>query len=319
MLLVMPVVYLFSPTSAFAQVEALYLPQEGRTNTKDDQPFFLKLFNELELRQSFGSVEMKREPVRFQFTLPDDHENSFLIDGALGIPFFDAALTRGLQMTGKLIGEYHRNTLLDEEQYTWQAGFSTAIRTKIHKNSAKTRYSQFIFSPTIKYSRNVLDTISSLLFTLDIMPFVSKTKGVNLGTYTIRGNRKLIHLLSVIPAFEFQNNYSAQNDSDDGRILRPAIKMQYSIGGNKIRVPLSRMVEPVKTWEASIDYTLRYAVINSTLNREEFSNLLETGVNYYFLTSPVSISFGVSYNYGSDPMQGLNKQKFWLATLCIQK
>ena len=319
MLLVLSANILLSPVLGWAQADALYLPQQGRVENTENQPFLLKLFKELELRQSFGSVEMKRAPLKFQFTLPKDHENTFLIDGALGIPFFDAALTRSLKMTGKFIGEYHRNTLVDEEQFTWQAGFSTSVRTRIHRNRTNSRYSQLIFTPTVKYSKNVIDTISSLLFTVDFIPFVSSTKGLNLNTYTIRGNRRFINLLSVIPAIEFQNNFSVKDEGDNGSILRPVFKMQYSIGGNKRRLPKNRMIEPVKTWEASIDYTLRYALINSTLNKEEYSNLLATGVNYYFLTVPLSISFGITFNYGSDPMQGLKKQQFWLATLSIQK
>jgi len=291
----------------------------GQTSPLKQQSFFSTLIDNLELRQSFGSAATKKEPVRFQFTLPKDAGDSFLVDGAVGVPFFDADLTQSLKVTGKLIGEYHRNTLIDEEQYTWQAGFSTALRTKIHQNKMNTAYSQFIFTPTFKYSRNVIDTVNSFLFTMDIIPFRSAVKGINLSTYTIRGNRKLINLVSIVPAFEFQNNFDTQNDADNGNILRSLIKLQYSIGGNKRRFPVTRMVEPIKTWEASVDYTLRYALINSTLNHEKYTNLLETGLDYYFSTAPVSIAFGISFNYGSDPLQGLRKQQYWLATLSIQK
>jgi hypothetical protein len=315
--LLLSVIVLF-PCFVMAQTDSLYLPGEARTGP-GRQPFFSTIFENLQLRQSFGSAALKKEPVRFQFTLPDDSEDSYLIDGAVGIPFFDVPLAKSLHITGKGIGEYHRNTMLEEAQFTWQAGFSTSVRTKIHKNSDNTTYTQFIFTPTLKYSRNVIDTVNSFVFTMDFIPFRSSAKGINLNTYTIRGNRKFINLLSVIPAFELQNNFSAQNQANDGTILRPVLKFQYSIGGNKSRIPVTRMIEPIKTWEASIDYTLRYALINSTVNREKYTSLLETGIDYYFTTSPVSIAFGISFNYGADPLQGLKKQQYWLATLSIQK
>jgi hypothetical protein len=122
-----------------------------------------------------------------------------------------------------------------------------------------------------------------------------------------------------MPGFELQNNFAASAQNSNGTILRPTFKTQYNIAGNKRRTPNTSMVEPIKTWEASVDYTLRYAVVNSTLTGEKFSDLLKTGMDYFLLTQPVAISFGVSFNYGSDPLLGLKKQQFWLATISIQK
>jgi hypothetical protein len=280
--------------------------------------FFDMVFERMELRESFGSAATKNEPVRLHFTLPKDGEASYAIDGALGLPFFDVPLSSTLNLTGKVIGEYHRNTLLDEQQFNWQAGFSTTLRTKIRHNANNT-YTQWLFTPTFKYSRNVLDTSNSLSYTMDIIPFRTGEKGINLNTYTIRGNRSIIALVSINPAFEFQHHYSAAQKDNNGDILRPILKSQYSLGGNKRRSPATTMVEPIKTWEASVDYTIRYALINSTQNREKFTYLLETGLDYYFVTAPISVAFGISFNYGSDPLQGLNKQQFWLATISIQK
>jgi len=317
--LLLLILIIIFPYFALAQKDSLVKPTEKQVFADGKQPFFSFLLGNLELRQSFGSAATKKEPVKFQFTLPDNHENSFLIDGAVGLPFFDVPLKKGMEMTGKFIGEYHRNTLITEEQFTWQAGLSTSIRTRILRNKTNTTFTQLIFTPTLKYSRNVMDTVNSFILMMDVIPFRSSTKGFNLNTYTIRGNRKLINLLSVVPAFELQHNYSAQNEADNGTILRPLVKFQYSIGGNKLRFPVTRMVEPIKTWEASVDYTIRYAIINSTVNREKYTTLLATGVDYYFLTLPVSVAFGVSFHYGSDPLQGLKKQQYWLATLSIQK
>ncbi|WP_432714031.1 hypothetical protein [Pedobacter sp.] len=293
----------------------LLYAQKDNVNTS----FLSQMLKSVELRESFGSATPRTAPVKFQFTLPKDADDSFLIDGALGIPFFDVGITQGLMLRGKIIGEYHRNTLVEEEQYTWQTGFSTELRTKIKMNDRNTAYSQLIFTPTFKYTRNVMDTVNSLVFTMDVIPFRSGLKGINLNTYTLSGNRKLINLLSIIPAVELQHQFSAAQSLDNGTILRPLLKFQYSVGGNKTRIPATRMVEPIKTWQAAVDYTLRYAVVNSTSIGEDFTHLLTTGVDYYFSTSPVSIAFGVSFNYGSDPLQGLRKQQYWLATISIQK
>lgn len=276
-------------------------------------------FQKLEIRQSFGSAGAKNAPARFQLTLPKNEDASYLIDAGLGIPLVEVRIGNALNMNGKIVGEYHRNTLIDEEQHTWQTGFSSTFRTRVKRNSSGTSFTQLYFTPTIKYSRNLVDTANALLFTVDFIPFRSGEKGINLNTYTIRGSRNLIQLLSIMPGIEFQNNFSAKSDVNNGTILRPLFKAQYLLAGNKKRTPAIEMISPEKTWEASIDYIIRYAVINSTLTGEEFTNMLRTGVDYYFLTSPVSLSFGFSFNYGSDPLQGLKKQHFYLATLSLQK
>jgi hypothetical protein len=285
----------------------------------NNSPFLRNFFNSLELRQSFGSAGARNAPVRFQLTIPKDEKSSFLIDGGIGIPVVDLAIGNNLNMNGKVIGEYHRNTLIDEEQHTWQTGLTSTFRTKIKQSNSGATFSQLYFTPTIKYSRNLIDTANSLLFTVDFIPFRSSEKGVNLNTYTIKGSRRLIHLLSLVPGLEFQNNFSAAVAAHNGSILRPLFKFQYLLAGNKRRMPEVNMISPEKTWEASVDYTVRYAIVNSTLTNEKFSDLLRTGVDYYFLTKPVSISFGFSFNYGSDPLQGLKKQHFYLATLSLQK
>jgi hypothetical protein len=276
-------------------------------------------FESLELRQSFGSAGTRNAPVRFQLTIPKHEETSYLIDGGLGIPVVNFKIGDALTMDGKLVGEYHRNTLIDEEQHNWQTGLSGTLRTNIKRNQAETKFSQWYFTPTLKFSRNLRDTASAVLFNMDAILFRSGDKGLNLNTYTIRGSRKLIQLLAINPGVEFQYNVSAQKQGDKGTVLRPLVKFQYLLAGNRLKESPVDMIAPDKTWEASLDYTARYAVVNSTAMEEEFTQLLKAGVDYYLLTRPLRISFGVSFNYGSDPAQGLKKQHFYLATFSLQK
>lgn len=292
----------------------------SKTLIAQEQPSSLSgLFQRLELRQSFGSAATRNAPVRFQLTIPKHEKTSYLIDGGLGIPIADFKIGKGLTMDGKLVGELHRNTLIDEEQHNWQTGLSGTLRTNINRNDAQTTFSQWYFTPTLKFSRNLIDTASALLFNIDAIPFRSGEKGLNLNTYTIRGNRRLIHLLAFNPGLEFQHNFSARQRANDGTILRPLIKLQYLLAGNRKRESATEMILPEKTWEASVDYTARYAAINSTEVEEEFTQLLKAGVDYYLLTRPVRISFGFSFNYGSDPAPGLKKQHYYLATFNLQK
>jgi len=276
-------------------------------------------FERVELRQSFGSAGSRNAPARFQLTIPRHEDASYLIDGGIGLPIANYKIGKSLTVEGKLVGEYHRKTLIDEAQHTWQTGFSGTVRTNIKQNADQTTYKQWYFTPTVKFSRNLQDTASSLIFNMDAIPFRTGTKGLNLNTYTIRGNRKLIHLLALNPGVEVQHNFSAKQESNNGTIIRPLVKFQYLLAGNRVRTPEIEMIEPDKTWEVSLDYTSRYAVVNSTLTSEKFSQLFRAAAEYYLLTNPIQISFGFSYNFGSDPAQGLKKQHFYLATFSLQK
>jgi len=276
-------------------------------------------FNRLELRQSFGSAGTRNAPARFQLTVPRHEDASYLIDGGIGLPIANYKLGKSLNVEGKLVGEYHRNTMIDEAQHSWQTGFSGTIRTNIIRNAAQTTYKQWYFTPTIKFSRNLQDTASALIFNMDAIPFRTGEKGINLNTYTIRGNRKLIHLVAFNPGLELQSNFAAKQESNNGTIIRPLVKFQYLLAGNRLRSPETEMITPDKTWEISLDYTSRYAVVNSTLTSEKFSQLFKAAADYYLLTNPIQISFGFSYNYGSDPAQGLKKQHYYLATFNLQK
>jgi hypothetical protein len=276
-------------------------------------------FNRLELRQSFGSAGTRNAPARFQLTIPQYDDASYLIDGGIGLPIANYKLGKSLNVEGKLVGEYHRNTMIDEAQHSWQTGFSGTLRTNIIRNAAQTTYKQWYFTPTIKFSRNLQDTASALIFNMDAIPFRTGEKGINLNTYTIRGNRKLIHLVAFNPGLELQSNFAAKQESNNGTIVRPLVKFQYLLAGNRLRSPETEMITPDKTWEISLDYTGRYAVVNSTLTSEKFSQLFKAAADYYLLTHPIQISFGFSYNYGSDPAQGLKKQHYYLATFNLQK
>lgn len=285
-----------------------------------EQPSLISnIFERLELRQSFGSAGTRNAPVRFQLTIPRHEKTSYLIDGGVGLPVVDFKVGKSLTMDGKLVGEYHRNTLIDDEQHNWQTGFSGTLRTKIKANAEQTTFRQWYFTPTVKYSRNLRDTANATLFNMDAIPFRSGVNGLNLNTYTIRGSRKLIQLLALNPGVEFQHNFSAKQNDRNGTILRPLFKIQYLLAGNRLRESAAEMISPEKTWEASFDYTGRYAVVNSTAVKEDFTQLLKAAIDYYLLTRPIRVSFGFSFNYGSDPSQGLRKQHFYLATFSVQK
>jgi len=157
-----------------------------------------KIWDIIEIRQSFGTTESKKEPAVFQFTIPEKGKNSYLIDGAIAVKVGKERKFGKGKLNMKFAGEYHRNTLIDEEQNNWQLGLSSNIRSAVKQRGNVFR--QTYYNPTLKYSNDRIDSSESFIVTSDINFF--KTGGrINLNTYTYSNNKRTVHLLSVAPGF----------------------------------------------------------------------------------------------------------------------
>jgi len=301
---------LFRYLLLISSASCLYTTVMAQDTTQQKRSFF----NRLEFRQSFNTLDGKNAPVQFQMTFPKNKDHSFLVDGGIA---YGPEQWRG----GKIFGEYHRNTLVEEEQHNWQAGFASVLYAKLKRNREGTTSSRWFFSPTLKYIVDRIDTVHSLALNIDALPFRSGERGLNLATNTLSSNKRLIHFAFLSGGTEIQQNFSAKDKSEEGFILRPALKAQYSLAGNKRR---ALMTEPIKTWAFTFNYDQWYDLINTTAYEENYTHFFRGSFDYFILTAAenvnnMDLSVGVSFNYGSKPQQALDKQQFWLLTVNIQK
>ncbi|MFC6099097.1 hypothetical protein [Olivibacter domesticus] len=303
-------IILFRYLVSIFSLACLYTVVAAQDTTEQKKSFF----DRVELRQSFNTPDGKNAPVQFQMTFPKNKDHSFLIDGGI-------AYSLEQWGDGKIFGEYHRNTLVEKEQHNWQAGFASVWYAKAKRNQAGTTINRWFFSPTLKYIMDKVDTVHSLALNVDALPFRSGEKGLNLATNTLSSNKRLIHFALLSGGTEIQQNFSAKNDGEKGFILRPTLKVQYSLAGNKRR---DLMTEPIKTWAFTFNYDQWYDLINTTDYEENYTHFFRGGFDYFFLTAAenstnMDLSVGVSFNYGSKPQQALDQQQFWLFTINIQK
>lgn len=303
--------------------DSLILAIEKKVKEKNEKAgkdnFGKKLFSQIIIQNEIDPMPDKPDPATFQLTFPKDKDDSWLIDAAIGWKFGPHGKWRTDRDKGKNIWtftpsfSYHRNTLVDEEQYNWQTGVSITFANVNRTPKKKDLIMGHYLDIGLKYSRNVIDTVQSFLNTGQYDLFRSGKHGLNIGTNTPTG--PFLHFFSITPAYEFQYNFKANSKAHEGAILRPHVSVNYEIGSNLERIQHNAK----KKISLTLAYTARYDAANSTGFREYYTQLFKSGLNLYLLNDPMTVTLSGSFNYGSDPAKGLKNQQYWLVGLKLQK
>lgn len=264
------------------------------------------VFKAISVSASMQTYESQQEPAQFQFTLPHEGSSSWLLNAAASVGL--KPLSKGT-LTSKFVAEFHRNTLIDDEQYNYQAGYQFEIMDG--DGSKLTPY----ITGNVKYVRDQIADKHSLAASVNALPYYHPDKGFVLGSPGYFNSENFTYV--VAPSIEFQYQEYFASATHSGSILRPIVNLSNSLAFNK-----EAKYAPLKLLELTFNYVWRYALINSTANEEGRTSLLKTGLNYYLYSgatgksSPVSL--GINYNQGSDPLNGLLKQRYWLFSLQVK-
>ena len=275
---------------------------QGKDST-NNQPFF----KGFQLRQSFQTADLQQSPAQLQFTLPGNGKDSWLVDAAVSAGI---APLSSSAVTSKFVAEYHRNTILDEPQNNYQIGYNMQYLQEGNDNL------RLLLTGNVKYIQDVVDSTHSLAITLNLAGYRNKKNALNWDHPAYLSDEKYTYQFSPYLEAQYQQFFASGNQNA-GAILRPLADLSGSLAINKPKP--KKLVAPTKLVELTLDYTNRYAIVNTTDNGEKFTKLFKAGLNYYFInTGSKSISFGASYNQGSDPLNGLKDQQFWQFSLQVQ-
>ena len=259
----------------------------------------------VKIGQSMEYEEQREEPAQVQFTIPKKDTSSWLINLGVSVKISSESSS----LISKLTGEYHKNTLTDKKQDNLSLGY-----TYSYFLNPKAENLKWFFAGDAKY---VYDAIgikhaiaSNLLFT-----FLNENGKIRWDQFSFFNKKKQSLFVSLFAGSQIQETFKAKSDSSEGFILRPlyTFTTSYNINSNEDKVT------PQPRVRFSLSYTGRYDLANSTDNSENYTYLLKTGAELFFAYKPVRVSLGCSFNYGSDPVQGLPKQQFWLISLNVHK
>jgi hypothetical protein len=285
---------------------ALYARAQNDPAKIASAPFF----SGFQLRQSFQTPDQQLNPALVQLTIPGNGRDNWLVDAGISVTL--GQLSQG-SFTSKLVGEFHRNTLVDSQQYNYQLGYNFSIQ-----HSKGNDHTVPVWTGNVKYIRDIVDSGHSVAASLNLALYRTSRTTTCIGRPGYSSDYKYTYQLN--PSLEVQyQQVLASDKSATGAIIRPLLDLAASFAINKPMDPKAKIKTPSKLIEVSLDYDNRYAVVNSTKDGEGFSKLMKAGLSYYFFsTTSSSASVGASYNLGSDPLNGLKDQRFFLFALQVQ-
>ena len=251
----------------------------------------------------------KQDPAQFQLTFPHKDTASYLINAGVSILL---GKSNGFKST--LTGEYHRNTNADSAQNNFQFGYT--YNTRFLKGGID-RADHYIYGD-IKYVYDGIDIKNSIAANF-LYTWVADQAAININANNFSKNKKTSFYLSPFIGPQIQHVFSAANDSAKGFILRPVVSLSASFAINRIPDSVNQRSQPQPLISFSASYTGRKDIVNSSKVPEGYTQLFKAEADYYIITKPVKLSLGISYLTGSDPIQGLKKQQFWIVSFNIAK
>jgi hypothetical protein len=272
------------------------------------------IFRSLQIRQTFETTDGKEAPAQLQVNLPSGGKGNYLIDAgaSLKIDFLSWK-----SITSSVIAEFHRNTLITAPQNNYEFGYKLRW---FERSRNKTQYWRNIIVVNLKYVRNQIYTTNAFATTINWTWYNKKRTGIQLNRPVYLSNYKYTYNLNPYIGSQYQQLFESSPTTNSGSIVRILGNLSGSIAINK-KYDTSKGIKsnPPKNIELFADFTARDAFVNSTHNNEGYTKLFKTGLNYYFINTPnVSVSLGGNYNLGSDPLNGLKPQQYWLIAFQVQ-
>ncbi len=260
--------------------------------------------NNIKVSQSTQTVDLSEQPAQLQLTFPKKDTASYLINAGIAV-ILNSNTTANFISSINI--EYHRNTLTDAAQNNFSAGYGYKWRllTGSYADAFMTGDLQYVYDGV-----NIANSLAgTFLFTL-----YRDGEKLNWNSNNFRMNNRMLFNLSPFAGVQAQDIFKAANPGSKGFILRPLFTANTELAYcRKEGPPFNKILS------LFCNYTGRIDVVNSTGIRENYTQLLKTGLNYYLAYTPFAVSLSASFNYGSDPLHGLRQQQFWLISLNFLK
>lgn len=265
---------------------------------------------QFQLRESFQSSDKKPSPASFTYTHPKEGKESYLIDAALGLK-----LLNDPTMSLFIVGEFHKNTLINKEQHVIQGGvaFEWWTNNNFNVDDKEENSKTSILNLTGKYSNNVKDQIESLQLTGEFTVLFNRVGRKNDILPNANNSVGTIFDFQYYPSFGFEveERLNTKNDSTKGNIVRGVGKLNLTI------VPLPLVLD--SSLELFIDIAMRYDLLNSTKYSDYYHQLFQGGLNVVLVDrGGKSAKISACYIKGSNLAQGLKEQDFYSLSLKVK-
>lgn len=286
-------------------------PPSGVT---DSLPKGIKIPNFLEritLRESFLSKNAKTEPAIFTWTNPENDKASWLTKAAIGYSIAD---NWGTNLILYPYIEFHKNTLIEEEQENFQSGFSAEWQRSL----VNRKWSPVLIG-ALKYNRDVIKNITSFQGSIYFTPLFKGIRDDQMGMFWVPNEltefgKAFLFTYSPYLGLENENRFRVESAGDEGNIYRAFFRINSSIW-----FPLTESYFQEK-FEVTFDWQYRYNFSENveSLTAEEH-NYLTVGINFKIFESDLgSAMVGYNYIYGENPAKNFEEQTYQALTLKVK-
>lgn len=266
------------------------------------------------------------KPAQFQWTKGTNTSDSWATDVAVSIVGktypFGMALGKPNEIEPQLSGEYHRQTLTNQEQNTILAGISA-----LDIWGKSTDFWAHYFSPSAKYKNDRVKSTEGLQTTLDYIPLVRLPYipvGIASGLGWLfrddRWDEWLRFLWQPTVGIDYEGVYTSPSPkpngppkSPTGNILRGYGDLQvalYPAGGESLLSDRLALTVELSGWGDAL-------ATNGIDKGNHTSALIQTGVAYYF-DKKQHVGVGVEYVSGANPRENLPKQTYYQASFRLK-
>lgn len=300
----------------------------------ENTPASNTFWDRFSIRKSFETkTENDEKAATISFTFPKDNNKFFNTNAGIGYTFPQKA-DASHEFTTFFV--YNKNTEIDKRQENYKFGFTYNYIYFTKKDLG------FINDNSIEYLNDNVKKAQSLM----LLSYLSLryNKGIPiLGSYAIKDNL-FAYKLDPRIGVEYQNSYDVTTPLEDGYYLRS----YFNIGGSIMmrKKTIMKTTTTTTTYNTEDNTTMRTDTQEkyTTLNKMFWKKGLELSVNYegrnglvdnfdnnpsylYFLKGELKLypilddnfSLSLSYNKGENPLDGLEKQEFWMLSFSFKK
>lgn len=323
--------------NCFSQKDSIVTEKFFTEERKPSSKFIKKLLSDkVSIRKSFDSkTDDDEKAATLSLTLPKDNDDIFKVNAGIGYTL--DTLKNNIYNAVTAFFVYNKNNQIDKRQENYKLG--------INHNSVYFREKRFdiINDNSLEYLNDNEKKAQSLI-ALSNLSIRSNSGKLIFESYTLSPSMWAYKLLPRV-GFEYQNSYDAALPTEQGyyirsyfnvggaillrkktniKIVQNTITSSYNSKGEEVRrkeIDKKDIVDDFITTrglELIINYEGRNSLLDNFDDNPNYTYLLKGELKLYPINND-NLSIGLSYNKGENPLEGLEKQEFWMLGFNFKK
>lgn len=270
-------------------------------------------YKNITLRQSFDSKTDKAKPANITYTNPDDGDESWLVNIALG---YDLTPDSEEIIIINPYIEYHRNSLVDKEQYNWETGVFAEWQTQ----DIFTKKWSPVLIGAVRYNDDRIGGVQSLMSNLYFTPLF-RGKGMKpeffwLPNTAVKLGKAFRFIYTPYLGLETENRIQTDNSDASGSIYRG----YFSISSTVVFFPDHEVLKD--RLEIDLDWQYRYIlgenVAAITQDDYRYFNISFNYILYRASDGKRIVKLGIDYTTGENPAKNFQDQTFYALSLKVR-